>query len=488
MSKNLSKSKYLSGLQCEKRLWLEINDPDKASETPEYQQRLFNQGKEVGIRARRYFEEGYLIDKDRLKIYECVEETRDAIARGESIIFEGTFFYDNTYIMSDIIKKNEDESWDFIEVKSAISIKDGYIPDLAVQKYVLEGSGLKINKTWIMYINRKCVYPDLSNLFVIKDVSNWVEKIIHEVSRNMNTFKNLIQLQNEPEILIGPHCNKPYACPFKEYCWQNVGNRTVFDIPKLGDNKKYELRERGIVLLEQLPNDYPLTGVQRKYINWIFNGQTEIDYVGIRKKLSELEYPLHFLDFETDSYAIPRLNGTRPFDKTPFQYSCHIMHENGEIEHFEYIHLDQTDPRLPLVKSLVNCIRKSGSIIVYNARFEREVLTSLAKSFPEHSRQLTSITNRLWDQLDIFKRYYKHPDFGNSNSLKSVLPVLIPELSYEELAIRDGNQAQSVWNLMIRTENEVDKSQMIEDLRAYCKRDTLAMVEIHKLFKIERNK
>lgn len=483
MSKNLSKSKYLSGLQCEKRLWLGINDPDKASKTPEYQQRLFDQGKEVGICARRYFEEGYLIDKDRLKIYECVEETRDAIARGESIIFEGTFFYDNTYIMSDIIKKNEDESWDSIEVKSATGIKDEYIPDLAVQKYVLEGSGLKINGTWIMYINRKCVYPDLSNLFVIKDVSDRVENIIHEVSRNINTFKNLILLQNEPEILIGPHCNKPYACPFMEYCWQNVGNRTVFDIPKLGNNKIYELRERGIVLLEQLPNDYPLTDVQRKYINWIFNGQTEIDYVGIRKKLSKLEYPLHFLDFETDSSAIPRLNGTRPFEKIPFQYSCHIMHENGDIEHFEYIHLDQTDPRLPLTESLVNCIRKSGSIIVYNARFEREVLTSLAKSFPEHSRHLNSIINRLWDQLDIFKRHYRHPDFGNSNSLKSVLPVLIPELSCEDLAIRDGNQAQSVWNLMIRTENEADKSQMIEDLRAYCKRDTLAMVEIHKLLK-----
>src|SRR3990172_12049127 len=160
MSKNLSKSKYLSGLQCEKRLWLEINDPDKASETPEYQKRLFDQGKEVEILARSYFGEGYLINTDRSKIYNFSEQTHDAIARRESIIFEGTFFYDNTYIMSDIIKKNEDESWDFIEVKSALRVKDEHIPDLAVQKYVLEGSGIKINKTWIMYINRKYVYPD----------------------------------------------------------------------------------------------------------------------------------------------------------------------------------------------------------------------------------------------------------------------------------------------------------------------------------------
>ncbi|MGH7799866.1 MAG: DUF2779 domain-containing protein [Thermodesulfobacteriota bacterium] len=483
MSKNLSKSKYLSGLQCEKRLWLEINAPGKASETTEYQKRLFDQGKEVGIMARSYFSEGYLINTDRSKIYHCVEETHDSIDRGESIIFEGTFFYDNTFVMADIIRKNKDESWDIIEVKSATSIKDEYITDLAVQRYILEGSGLKINKTWIMYINRECVCPDLSNLFVRKDVSDRVEEKIHEVSGNIARFKDVIKLENEPEILIGPHCNSPYVCPFKEYCWQNVGNRTVFNIPKLDYNKKIELRESGIILLEQLPNDYPLTDVQRKYINWIVNGQTEIDHVGIRKKLSKLEYPLHFLDFETDSSAIPRLLGTRPFEKIPFQYSCHIMYKNGDIEHFEYVHLDQTDPRLPLAESLVNCTRKSGSIIVYYAPFEREVLTSLAKAFPEHVEDINSITFRLWDQLDIFKRYYKHPDFGNSNSLKSVLPVLIPELSYEELAVGEGNQAQWVWNLMIRTENKVDKNQMIEDLRAYCKMDTLAMVEIHKLLK-----
>lgn len=481
MSKTLSKSKYLSGLQCGKRLWLEINDPDKASETPEYRQRLFDQGKEVGVMARTYFREGYLINTDRSNIHDCVKETRDAITKGESIIFEGTFYYDNTFVMADTIEKNEDESWDIIEVKSATSVKDEYIPDLAVQRYILERSGLEINKTWIMYINKECVYPDLSNLFITKDVTQKVDNIINEVSGSLNKLRDLIDLENEPEILIGPHCNNPYACPFIEYCWQNVGNRTVFNIPGLSDNKRFELRERGIILLEQLPNDYPLTDAQRKYINRIFNGQTEIDYVGIRKKLSKLEYPLHFLDFETDSYAIPRLNGTRPFDKIPFQYSCHIMLENGDIEHFEYIHLDQTDPRLLLLESLIKNIKPKGAVVVYYAPFEREVLMSLAKSFPEHSLHLNSISNRLWDQLDIFRRYYKHPDFGNSNSLKSVLPGLIPQLSYEDLAVREGNEAQSVWNSMIKTENEVDKKQMIEDLRAYCRMDTLAMVEIHKL-------
>lgn len=483
MSKNLSKSKYLSGLQCEKRLWLEINDPDKASEITESQQRLFDQGKEVGMHARRYFGEGYLIDKDRLRIYECVEETGDAIARGESIIFEATFDYDNTIVMADIIKKNKDSSWDIIEVKSAGEVKDEYVPDLAVQRYVLEGSGLRINKTHIMYINKECVYPDLSNLFVIEDVSHRVEEIIHEVSRNISAFNNLVLLENEPKIVIGPHCDSPYSCPFKEYCWQGIGNKSVFGIPKLEHERKLELRQRGILLLEQLPQDYPLTPNQQKYIDRMLNGQIEIDHKGIRKMLSELEYPIHFLDFETDSSPVPRLNGTRPFDKIPFQFSCHILHENGDIEHSEYLHSDLTDPRVSLVKSLIKCIKERGSVVAYYAPFERGVLAGLATIFPEHVGHLNSIIERLHDQLEIIKRHYRHPDFGNSNSLKSVLPVLIPKLSYEELDVREGNQAQAVWNIMIRTEDAREKERMIEALRAYCKTDTLAMVEIHKLLR-----
>ncbi len=483
MPKNLSKSKYLSGLQCEKRLWLEVNDPEKAPEITESQQRLFDQGKEVGIHAQRYFGEGYLIDKDRLRIYECIEETRKAIATDESIIFEATFVYDNTVVMADIIKRNEDDSWDIIEVKSATRVKDEYIPDLAVQRYVLEGSGLRINKTHIMYINKECVYPDLSNLFVIGDVSDRVENIIHEVSGNIRAFNNVILLENEPEVVIGPHCDSPYTCPFKEYCWQDIGNKSVFGIPKLEHERKLELRERGILLLKQLPQDYPLTPNQQKYIDWMLNGQIEIDHKGIRKRLSGLEYPIHFLDFETDSSPIPRLNGTRPFEQIPFQFSCHILYENGDLEHVEYLHTDLTDPRVPLVESLVNCIKERGSVVVYYAPFERGVLTGIAAAFPRYTGYLNSVIERLYDQLEIIKRHYRHPDFGNSNSLKSVLPVLIPELGYEELDVREGNQAQAVWNIMIRTEDAREKERMIEALRAYCKTDTLAMVEIHRLLR-----
>ena len=77
----------------------------------------------------------------------------------------------------------------------------------------------------------------------------------------------------------------------------------------------------------------------------------------------------------------------------------------------------------------------------------------------------------------IFRNHYKHPEFYGSNSLKNVLPVLVPCLSYEDLGIQEGDDAQAVWNTMIQTTDEEARNNMIDDLRAYCKMDTLAMVK-----------
>ena len=56
----------------------------------------------------------------------------------------------------------------------------------------------------------------------------------------------------------------------------------------------------------------------------------------------------------------------------------------------------------------------------------------------------------------------------------------MPELSYEELEVQGGTDAQAVWDDMINTDDEEEKERMINDLREYCRMDTLAMVEIHR--------
>jgi hypothetical protein len=300
------------------------------------------------------------------------------------------------------------------------------------------------------------------------------------VPQNLAVFKSLVKQKTEPDVRIGPHCGQPHVCSFKRYCWQFAGKMAVFDIPKLPKAHKSDLWEQGIVTLNQLPSDYPLTKEQWAYVNRILNDGIEIDVAAIKARLTQLEYPLYFFDFETDNPAIPKFDGARPYQQIPFQFSCHVMGPDGQLEHFEYLHEDETDPRLPLTQSLISCIKETGSVIAYNARFERGVLLDLASSLPQYSGQLRSIANRLWDQLDIFKHHYKHAAFGKSNSIKNVLPVLVPALNYSELEVQKGDQAQSVWSMMVKTTDRVAKDRMADNLRSYCELDTLAMVEIHR--------
>lgn len=231
----LTKSKYLNGLQCHKRLWYEINYPERASTISRAQQRAFNQGKEVGERARDLYPEGVMISAT--SPMESVEQTEVAIRSGVSCIFEASFVFNNTWVRCDILQKDAD-SWKLIEVKTSTSDKKKYLSDLAVQKYVLNGCGIPISEIHLMHINNKCVYPELSDLFTNKNVTDKVNQLMDSVPKDIETLKGILDGEVEPNVLIGEQCDKPYPCPFKEYCWEAVPEKSIFTIPRIGWKKK----------------------------------------------------------------------------------------------------------------------------------------------------------------------------------------------------------------------------------------------------------
>ena len=284
--------------------------------------------------------------------------------------------FNDIWVRCDILEKGSD-SWKIIEVKASNNVKDKdkykkeYLHDLAIQKYVLTEYGTPISGTQLMHTNKKCVYPDRSNLFVIEDVTDQVNQQIDDVPNNIETFKAILDGDVEPEVLIGEQCEKPHPCPFKDYCWRDVPKCcSIFTIPQLSWDKKNELVERGILSIRDLPDDFRLTENQRAHVDMVLNNQPEIDNEAIRSLLSELEYPIHFFDFETSNPAIPRFEGLKPFRHFPFQYSCHILQSDGSLTHHGYLHADKTDPRLPLIESLLNDICDVGSVVVYHASFE----------------------------------------------------------------------------------------------------------------------
>ncbi len=474
----ITKTKYLNGLQCHKRLWVETFAADKIGQPSRAQQRALQQGIEVGIAARRAFPKGYLIAGAG---NDALGQTQAALRHGMICLFEPAFLYQDILVRCDILHQNVAGDWEIVEVKASTHVKSHYLHDLAIQTYVLSHAGIAVGSVKLMHIDsQRCTFPDLTNLFQVEDVTAQVKRLVGLVPKHVAAMQDALDQEIMPAVDIGRHCDQPHPCPVKAYCWRDVPALSIFTIPRLSEDKVAELVGMGIYSLFDLPPEYPLTPAQRAYVERTKSGQPEIDRDGIRRRLATLDYPIYFFDFETHSFAIPRFDRMAPYQQVPFQYSCHVLGADGRTEHLEYLHMDETDPRRLLAEALIDHIGLQGSVVVYNAAFERKILQELAHALPDLWLPLQAIAARLWDQLDIFRKHYRHPGFAGSNSLKRVLPVLAPELTYGDLAIQKGDDAQAVWLNMIRSREADEKQQMAAALRAYCERDTQAMLEIHK--------
>lgn len=474
----LTKFQYLRGRQCPKRLWLETYRSESAPEPSPGLQRRFQQNRAVVALAYKRFPEGFLIA--RHDAVRAVGETKAALEGGADCLFNAAFQQDNLLLHCDILRRRLSGAWELIEVKSSSSAKPKHYPALALQRYMLEMRGLVVEKCVVMHLNPDCRFPELEDLLTTTDVTEKVGKLLDEIPERIKSLQTVLSGAEEPEQLLGGYCVKPYVCPYKAYCWQDVPENSVYTIPGLYWKDKTTLAQQGILHLRDVPEDSPLKPKQWTYVQCVRQQRPLIQYDAIRAALAELKYPIYFLDFETDNPAIPRFKGVKPNGAFPFQYSCHIRYADHSIEHREYLHPDESDPHRPLAESLLAAIGDTGSIVAYKASIEKGVLERLAERFPEHAPVLKSMSARLWDLLDIFRNWYCHPDFYGSNSLKNVLPVLVPKLSYTTLKVQNGSDAPAFWQRMIRCNDEDKKQQLMTQLRAYCELDTMAMVEIHR--------
>lgn len=199
----------------------------------------------------------------------------------------------------------------------------------------------------------------------------------------------------------------------------------------------------------------------------------------IPETLKRLQYPLCFMDFESYNPALPQYRGTRPYQHIAFQWSVHILDEDGTLNHYDYLHDGQGDPRKPFAESLIQVLKGHGHVVVYSS-FEKTRLNELCTDFPGFDPELRHIMERLFDLLPIM-RSCRHPDFKGSYSLKSVLPALIPNLDYAGLEIQGGNNASSAYKELVSGCSEEEKTRIKAALRRYCCRDTQGLVELFLL-------
>jgi hypothetical protein len=446
----LSKSRYLKGLKCQKALWLNNHKKQEAFYSESTKQ-IFSAGNTAGELAQHYFPNGELALVDNYPNSKAIAKTKELIKNGCKTIYEATFATENTLVALDILHQI-DGKWHAFEVKSTNSAKSEHIRDAAIQYFVMTNSGIEIEDISIMYFDKNYVKQGEivpNQLFTYESVFERMQTYLEVIPTNIELFLKVYQ-QKEPVVLIGAHCDKPYACEFANYCHTLKENQPILSA-----------RENAPEL------------------------STEVNYKNteaIQQFLIENSYPIFSFDFETVMDGIPKYDTSRPYQQITFQYSLHYQKDAASTsQHFEFLGNGTDDPREALIQQMIKDFAFDGNILVYYIPFERKRIEELIRDFPQYTAELENIKNRLVDLLPIFKKHLLTERTNVSASLKVVLPTFLPHLSYQNLEIQHGMATMNVYRNLSQVQDLKEIEQRRNEMLAYCKLDTLAVLELYKL-------
>jgi len=487
----LTKTDFKEYLLCNKCLWLKKKKPElyTEGEFSLFLKKLIKDGYKVEKYIQQLFPTGVFVGGDKEHLIKKTQE----LLNGTQTIFQATFETDEgLFVKLDILKFNtETNKWDIYEVKASSEIKTdlqhNHIKDITFQTIVAEKAGVDIGDSYIVLVNKKYVRKgpvDINELCVFENVTDIVkeekENVLKEIDEALEMLKYDDVSLNECNCLYksdGQKCDCFYLFNPKvpEYSVHNV----------LRGKKLKLLIDDDIFDIKDIPDDFDLTDPQKDKVTLQKTGRPMIDKLAIVETLSGLQYPVYFLDYETYASPIPLLDGYKTNQNIVFQYSLHKLNEDGTLDHFEYLADDLEHATSELLKSLKENIGPTGSVLVWYEIFEKGRNKELAELHPEYREFMEDVNNRVFDLMKVFKKDYLHPDFQGSASIKKVLPVMLPELSYKGLDIQNGTMALSEWEKMINDGLDEDEREEIrKNLLAYCKLDTLAMVEIFNKLKM----
>lgn len=477
----LSKSKLLSALQCPKRLYLEIHQPELVRVDSALQAR-FDAGHVVGATARSLFPGGRLIEHPN-DLTAALRDTEAALGGSDDVVlFEPALRHGGILIRADILIRRSGRVR-FLEVKSSTEVYDYHLQDAAIQAWVIDGAGHPVDRASIMHIDSSFVYAGdgyYRKLFAEVDVTQDIAALKAQVPELMMRSQKLLA-GPLPDVAVGKHCSDPFSCPFLPHC-----DRDAPEFPLSIFSSHWRVRDQLLAEGYRDVREVPLERVESRKLQRIWrsttSGQPELDLASARV-IQELGLPRYYLDFETIQFAVPIWAGTSPYEQLPFQWSCHLQTVDGALGHREFLDVSGDAPMRSFADSLIAAIGSEGPILVYSG-FESRILRELGTRYPDLAAPLAAIAARLFDLLSVAREHYYHPVMKGSWSIKSVLPTIAPELDYAALGeVNNGGAAQSAYLELLNPETApARRAQLFEALRVYCQRDTLAMVRLAQFF------
>ncbi|WP_458454639.1 DUF2779 domain-containing protein [Methanobrevibacter sp.] len=496
MSKvKLSKSKYCKCVQCEKILWLEKYKPECAA--VKKNESIVGNGRKVGELAKGLFGDYHDIPYNE-DLTVMIEKTSKLMQDKPNIITEASFSYEDNFCSVDILK-NDSDGVEIYEVKSATEIKPYYLDDVAYQYFVLSNLGITVKKVSILYLNNDTYIRgkelDINQLFNVEDVTFEALEKQDEVRDNIDIINNIMKTRdgdNEPLTGICVNClDKDNPCVFWDYCTRDLPKPNVFDISLMKMDKKLEKYYEGVISFEDLENDDDIT--TPRFVEQIdfelHDREPKIDVSAINEILDSLKYPLYFIDYETCQYAVPEFEGTKAYQQIPFQYSLHIIQEEGApLKHKEFLaEVGDENMIRHFAESMINDMPKNGSVIIYNSSFEPARNREIAEMYPDLKDEMERINANIVDFMVPFRsRKYYTKEMEGSYSIKKVLPALFPdddELDYTKLpGVHKGDEAANAF-LTLNEKTPEEQKEIREGLLRYCELDTYATVKIWEKFK-----
>lgn len=464
----LTKSDFLLFLEAPMHLWAKAHGKLQITAPSTYDQHLMKQGYEVEKVAHDYLTQ-YVLPK-----YKNAE-----------LLWQQTYVSGGYQSRADgIIHDLDTDTYDIYEIKSSTSEKKDHLPDATFQSIVI-GDTLTIGSIHLILLNDEYVRGDsldIEQLFKVPDVTSDVAEMTPTVQSQMREALRIVKTDSSDTVL---NCLNPKCCPCMNLCHPDLPRYSIYNIPNLTPKKRRGLEEVKTIGIDDIDLNFTFTPKQQKIVDVMQSKTPFIDKTTIQGLLHGLTYPLYFLDYETYDEAMPLYKGHKPYQKMVFQYSLHIVSGNNQdIQHEEYVALELGDPARELVKHLRSRISDTGSVIVWNKAFEGGRSKEMAELYPEYKDFLLDINNRMFDLMEVVsKGYYLHPEFRGSWSIKNVLPVMVPELSYKDLPINKGDMAMIAWWEMVHSNDTTTKLKTADSLLQYCGLDTLAMVKIWEKLK-----
>lgn len=484
-SRHLTKSRYMAGLQCPRRLWLVVHEPlpyeDPAPGSP------LDMGREIGTKAHLLFPGGVLVAEEPWQHAEAVAHTA-ALMADEQVpaIFEAAFEYDGIRIRVDVMERLAPGVWGVREVKSSAGLKDHHLDDIALQAYVLRGAGIAVSSIELLHVNTAYVRGSdgicWQDFFMRLDVGEAVAERLVNLPDHLPAVRDCLAMTDLPVVEPGSQCGTPYPCEFLDRCTADKPDDWINHLPYLSSAQATALNALDIEAISAIPLDFPLSWKQTIIRNATASGQPYVS-PDLANLLCGYGPPTCYLDFEAMMPPIPLYEGTHPYQTISFQWSLHVVTEDGVLHHREFLASSEGDPRRQFAETLIEALGEFDSPIMVYSAYEKTRLNELAAQFPDLAVSLTAIIACLVDLLPIVRGAVYLPEFWFSNSIKSVAPALCPDFGYSDLEdIADGVAASAAFLQLasgtLSGHEEVEKLRTA--LLAYCQRDTLAMVEVHR--------